>query len=223
MTTAVKPYNVWERQREIIDRWFPRHVAKLTRYTAPTSDGGVQVIEHLRWAEPGTGVNLIDYVSRGPYLYVTGDLGDATYCRAEGLSWWAGLSIDYFAEKCDASEYGRGYKSWDPDEARFRAEEHFRRDIEEALDEDYAAKYRQRYQYFKENGGPSALYHEQEWAQWLSEHGVEALGDDYWEFGMFGRVIHVRCHGHLQGLKRAMAQLREKGSDTSKKQEANDD
>ena len=60
---------------------------------------------------------------------------------------------------------------------------------------------------FKDNGGLSAINSEVEWHHWLEEFGYDTLGETYYEYGGIGTDIHIRCEGHLVGLKKAFEWL----------------
>jgi hypothetical protein len=92
--------------------WHGKHVAE---YDAGTLGG--EPVELLLWHEPGTGIGRMRFMCVGPRLIVTGDHGEAIYCRAPDLRWWAGLNLQYFVEKCQASEHGRIPVAWDGEEA----------------------------------------------------------------------------------------------------------
>lgn len=205
------------RDEECVRDWFKDHVATRTTFTAP--DG--ETVEHLLWSKPGTGINRIYYYAfrrRGGYeLLATGDLGTATYfwgmpALARGQSmfdWIGGCNLDYFAGKCESSEFGRRYETFDKDLARESFIEAMREhhdgdakpvaasrleraadDCEAALDECNETMW-----------GP--------WHEWLRENGYDLLGSDWHEFSsLFGMVIALRCRGHLVGLKLATEQLR---------------
>jgi hypothetical protein len=183
-------------RREIIDRWFPEHVATYSE----GSVGDVRV-ERLVWRKPGTNNYRVDYLSDGGvHLIVTGDLGDAIYqTGAHDLRWWAACDVDYFASKCIASEYGRGYRSWDEDAARAR--------VGECLADERTNGNRKARGQFARLDGWSAVQSRGDWRDWLLEHGADFFGPDYFEYGDVGEVIDLRCAGHLVGLKRAIASL----------------
>ena len=56
--------------------WFSKH-APTYRILEADSEG--PVVEHLRWREPGTIHYLVDYLRMDNRLYVSGDIGEATY------------------------------------------------------------------------------------------------------------------------------------------------
>jgi hypothetical protein len=194
------PYsNRGDVEKMIRERWFPGHIAK--RIPQAESAG----IEVIRWRKPGTSVYFISYMIRGPYLIVTGDVGDAIYRFSENLSLdlLVACEVDYFASKCTASENGRCYPSWDPDAATAYLEEWIKGGID---DEDIEKRRRS---LCSENSAFTACQWKEDWKDWLEVFGSGAFGPDWIEFGEIGRAVDIRCMGHLIGLKMACAQLRE--------------
>jgi hypothetical protein len=183
------------RDAALCARYFAKHQAAYSREVI-----GGAVVERLVWRQPGTSFHYVEYLClAGARLFVSGDLGDAIYTTgAQDLSWWARCDLRYFAGKCDASEYGRGYRAWDDDKARARLAEDVAqmRADGEVVDDDLV------------HDASSAAEDEQEWNSFLREHGEELFGADFWESAPnYGRAIHERCALHLLGLKAALAQL----------------
>lgn len=184
--------------------WFSKHVANRI---VPGEAGGVHVI---RWKEPNTGFYQVRYMLCESLLYVSGDVGAATYSFNKIMEWEDFLSLysDYFASKCVASEYGKGYRSWWPDLAVHRLQEW----VNEEDDEEERAK---RTRDLEDNiasvtcdNGIRACQNKECWHLWLSEFGDAVLGDDYApEFWDVGDDVDARCIGHLVGLKMAIDQL----------------
>lgn len=156
--------------------------------------------DRLVWARPHSSNSRVDYHIHGNLLIVWGDLGFAMYAWSQGISWefLAGLNLDYFASKCEASEVGRGFEVWDPQVAS------------ESLTA-MVANWKEEAEDFDENPSPllgmveddkafEALSTREEWIAWVStgDHHSE-----FWEFGDLGTDIHPRCVLHLEGLKRA--------------------
>ncbi|MHB9074626.1 MAG: hypothetical protein ACYC6G_14005 [Desulfobaccales bacterium] len=178
----------------IIKHWFPNHTREI-EWKAPAPVGQGE-IEFLRWGQPGTCVNRINYLRCSNQLFVCGDLGEAIYGgwdKGYPLEWIAGLDLSYFAGKCQASETGREYFEWSEEEARKRLTDYFNNWDNPAAQ---AAKAR-------DMGAFSSLYSEGEWHEFMSHYGPDLLGDDYWEMGNVGRKVNIRCQGHLIGLKMA--------------------
>lgn len=90
--------------------WFSKHVASVEQH------GNIQKVI---WKRPDTGIYSVYYLISGRHLFVYGDIGDAVYVWGSpiNLEFLANLSLSYFASKCQASEHGRGYVSWDGDKA----------------------------------------------------------------------------------------------------------
>lgn len=175
---------------------FAQHVAT---YSA-ADVGGVRV-ERLVWRQPGTNNYRIDYVCiGGAVLCVSGDLGEAVYnTGANSLMWWGRCDLSYFAGKCTASEYGRGYEDWDYRRAlaRLREEVARMRQGAEQVDDDVV---RAAEQAIRSGRG--------EWDSWMRESAHELFGGDWWDFvPNFGVGPSWRCEYHLIGLKTALAQI----------------
>jgi hypothetical protein len=205
------------RRATSIADWYKDHVATAWRYTSPDAEP----IEVLRWAKPGTFAYRVDYLLQSGHLFVSGDLGSATFATYSGatLHWWARCDLDYFASKCEASERGRFFKDWDSDLARRHVRSYLvDRDADEGAvpretdDEDayWGREPTTTRGRFAKTGGWRALGDDQhEWIEWLREHGSEVGGSDWWDSGLAsaGEVISVRCHGMLAGLKMAVRQI----------------
>lgn len=193
----MKTLKEWTQRRdETVSRWFDQHTATLTTLcTEP------YVVERLVWKRPTTRVYRIDYLCDGPHLFVTGDLGDAIYeAGANGLRWWSGCDLGYFAGKCMASEYGRGYREWNA----ARADIGLRGMFDRNDDDD-----RTRWAIVERLDGLDALIDEHDWAAWLRENAAQVWGPNWtdvepWAIGM---APSLRCLGHLRGLQLAFAQL----------------
>lgn len=178
---------------------FANHVAEYSE-----AEVGRVRVERLVWRQPGTNNYRVDYACiGGSVLCVCGDLGEAVYnAGGQSLAWWARCDRSYFAGKCMASEYGRGYKDWDDDRAlsRFREEIARMRADGEEIDADLVDEAE-----LCLAGGRG------EWEAWMRESAHELFGDDWWDFvPNFGVVIAQRCELHLIGLKLAIAQLDER-------------
>lgn len=173
--------------------FFKNHQAKFE--TIHRHDG--TVIELLTWAEPGTNNCRIDYIGKGGTLFVQGDLGEAVYRWSDarsGLEFISGCSLGYFAEKCEASEYGRGYESWNFNRAE--------KGINEIWEEIEATN--ETIKKFAESYGPGSLSSREEWHEFLRDSGEEFFGEDNWEdYWDIGMDIDLRCQAHLLGIKMA--------------------
>jgi hypothetical protein len=190
-----------DEEQYIRQQWFPKHKASYFKYHCIENPSAPQ-IETLCWQKPGTGIYAVEYwFSRGT-LAVRGDIGAAVYQwhhSIGNLPDLANLSIDYFAGKCEASEHGQGYQSWDEDAAKQNIQYYI--DIGDPVDTEETCEA------FSDAGGWNALYSKHEWHQWLSTEGYEVFGD-ICEMGEIGMKIDIRCLGHLVGLKMAFEQLK---------------
>ena len=158
--------------------------------------------EVLYWARPKSNTYYIRYVVMGLYLMVTGDMGDAVYQWGSKVTftWIAGLDLSYFVRKCLASECGRGYKTWDKDWLNDER-------MDELTDE-YGAE---KINLLCNEGGRGVSSNKIEWTLWLNEYGYDVFGEDYYELGNAGEDFDIRAVYHFDGLKMAMAQLKEQG------------
>lgn len=134
----------------------------------------------------------MSYLRTGGFLYVTGDLGNATYMALGSFKSWAECDLTYFSGKCVASEDGAQYRAWDPDYLKLQ--------VIESLKESEKTWHN-----FCSRNGDSALSSEQEWIAWAAIYG-----SDFWDEPStypYGKRISTRCHAHLIGLKMAMKQF----------------
>ena len=196
--------------KENIKKAFKIHKANYSTYTKLNSDNKslVDEIEVLQWKKEKTFNYAVIYIRQGDTLFVKGDLGEVIYgwSQLNDLEWISNLNLSYFASKCLASEYGRGYKTWDCTYAEKTLKKYMKEYYEE---DDYI--YEEMCKKFEEAEGMSFLTYKEEWAQWLHEHGYKIFGDDWWEWAFnVGMVINWQCESHLIGLKMAMVQLKEK-------------
>lgn len=184
--------SVRQRYERIVRESYEKHV--VTEHT----------MTRLVFREPGTNNCYIRYDIVGPRtLVVTGDLGCAVYQWSSeiGFAWLGGLSLDYFVGKCQASEEGRDFKTWDNEAAKERFEQ-LRANLEEDQRKELDA--------FLEENGPEfrgALENRHEWNLF-----ADANLRTFWEDmdGMFdiGMTTALRAVYHLEGLRMAMALVR---------------
>lgn len=183
--------NTLERQADQIRKeWFPHHAAQFTRLGLESEN----IVQTLTWKNPDSGIYCCRYLIDRNFLMVHGDIGEAVYAwPREWLSWkfLADCDLDYFAGKCCASETGRGFRGWDPRKAKERLCETLASDQE----------LRKRYRAVDE----PCYAMKGDWIHWLSQYGHEVFGDDICELGDIGDCVHIRCHGHLLGIKMAFA------------------
>lgn len=189
------------KRAEIIRGEFKDHVAKFTRGEMPIGPQ-FNKIEALEWAQPGTGINRVVYLILGRMLIVYGDLGDAIYLwGGDGVTWdfLAGCDLDYFAQKCQASENGRTAREWDPEYAKHHFYGHFR--------ELYELTDKQIDKLINEHG---IHFDKHDWYGFLHREGLNLrFGKkliDLCEIGSIGERVSWRTQMHLIGLKMAVEQ-----------------
>ena len=186
-------------KQERMRKNFENHVATIDQFV---KFGGKEVdidIEVLTWKKPDSSSYMIKYIITGNTLCVYGDLGEAIYRWSSPITfeWLANLDLSYFKGKCQASEVGRDFREWDQYKAlntlkEFAKDEYFK------------------WQDFEDSGGESSLYGCDDWREWLSQHGCEILGDDFWDWAYgIGFTINVRCMYHFIGLQMAMKKIKE--------------
>lgn len=157
----------------------------------------------LIWAKPNTGIYRVDYHCHGRYLIVVGDIGDAVFAWSQNVDWdfLASCSLDYFLSKCQASPSGRDFYQWSGDHMRAILADHLTDDEDGGTAKLTAAI---------EDGAHYHIDDEQEWYAWVKDN-TEHLGSDYGEWIMNGRIASVHAVGIFEGLKLAVAQLKERG------------
>ncbi len=178
-----------------VAEWFKDHVVK--DHVAQKIGMAGHEFEMLIWKQPGTSTYRIHYCRLDNVLMVSGDVGEAVYAWSEvkDLRWISQLDTHYFAGKCQASEYGRGYRQWNRERARIWLENYFKAD---AIDR---AKPKA-----EEAGVWNALCSRDEWAHWLMEYGYDAF-EDISDMGDIGMEISLRCRSHLAGLRMAFERM----------------
>lgn len=177
---------------QIRSDWFPDHVIEL-------KDGWYV------WHKPGTSIYYVRYRVDGRCLIVTGDIGEAVYewNSPISLEWVAGCHLDYFASKCMASEYGRGYKSWDRTKANQFLDQWWEEEIEDKETNEIDSEVEDLYRQLKEH------YTRDDWVYFLGEYGEQMFGPDWFEYGDIGDTPDIRCEGHLVGLRMIAERLRD--------------
>lgn len=165
-------------------------------------------VDLLTWANPRSSNYALRYaiLPRDPTgatcLVVTGDLGEAVYVWHGAVTYEGivNMNLGYFASKCQASETGRGYRKWDPDQARAVLLEHWEEWAADAVISSEASALAEALRNKKIGDDPRELY------DWLTgEPGAELVfGCDAWELADCGERPHDRCALHLQGIKTAM-------------------
>lgn len=170
-----------------LSHYFDKHVVRSRTAT------------EMVWAQPDSGDCLIRYtIVAERYLIVTGDLGDAVYEWSRPLSfeWLSGLSLSYFAEKCQASENGRGNRTWCAKACKERILSYA-----EGLEADDRNRV---LELIKDTG--DAIEHEYSWMAW-ADMELREFWPDLDGICDAGRVISVRCELHLLGLHMAIQQI----------------
>lgn len=184
--------------------WFKNHVAHYKTYKK-----GIEIID---WANPKRSAYRISYIEYDSYLHVTGDVGDALYQAGLGsLKRWSECELGYFASKCVASEQGPGYHEWDSDTLRERVIENMETSDALKIADGEKIENNDSWNLLREKGGLSNMGSQFEWGIWLERHGDEFFGPDPYCWPTDGKIISVRCKGHLIGLQMAIKQLTEKG------------
>lgn len=175
-------------------------------------------LEHLVWRIPGSSTGYMEFIVGGGTLIVKGDYGDSVFQwypeKGLDLRWLANTGLDYFAGKCQASESGRDFKSFDTG--------YLHKDLTDLLDEhsknfdDYGHESpNELREKFEEARGFDYLGNEFEWNHWLYENGYDVFGDDWYEFVPMGKYLDMRCKLHWVGLKLAVEALEESGEQSS--------
>lgn len=198
----------------IEETWFKDHVAKLTRYT--------ENLLILDWCKPETNAYKVRYIFDGCYLFVSGDLGEATFCLTwnagkEGLKSLADKNIDYIFGKLSAWK-GEKY-SYDREMAKNRIQEEI-----EKVNEYYSFTSTDAYRKTKHLEILEKLKKESqdcmsnnEWQQRITCEGLYDELTEYdpccyeWIFSV-GKAISNRMKGYLIGIKMAYKQFNNKAS-----------
>ena len=186
-----------------LKRQFKDHVATYQKIYCV--DGST--MERLLWKKPGTNHFMLEYIRKDGILYVSGDLGFASYWWSgnNSLKWISECHIGYFAGKCEASENGRSFTVWDMDVANASIREYIADEDDRSGEEGESEKLLDR---FETANGFDSISSEYEWVAWCYEHAQEVFGDAWWEsLGSPGMVLNIRCRYHLEGLKLAIAAL----------------
>lgn len=184
-----------EQHNRAIARQFVRHEA--TTWEVP-ADGPIGCeVRRIRWARPGSMVNRVDFLSWPGTLFVSGDLGGAVYSfhRTLSLEGLANSNLSYFASKCEASEDGRGFESWDADRALGWLLDYCWNGVADPSG------------LLEIPGFVHRVYSREDWINFLEGFGDE-FGDDYWEWApSIGMAPSPRCRFHWLGLRCALHAL----------------
>jgi len=168
-------------------------------------------LETLQWKKPGSSMYGIWFVRQYSTVMIFGDCGDAIFqwnWEPEfNLAWVAGCDDGYILGKCQASAHGREPYTWDAQTAREELRKLFA-DEEEfenlGFSEDIEEKFEERF-------GWDSMSSKFEWDMWCHDNAYEVFGDDWYEFvGSPGKRLDAGVELQLKGLRRAVAQLKEK-------------
>lgn len=183
------------KEQEIRESWFGRHVATLTKH------GDLEVLD---WKRPGSSFYYCRYVFDGNKIYISGDIGEAVF----ELTWkadvhsFSNISINYFEEKMAA--YHEGRRDFNGDKAAKRLREW----VKGLKDDDIEYDHDEMKELFDEARSRDRKW---EWVEMVHKHDefISNLDCDYWEW-MFncGDEIPWRIHGYLIGLQMASEQLK---------------
>ena len=177
-------------------------------------------LETLQWKKPGDSHYAIWYVRQWSTLMVWGDCYEATYQwnwqKGFNLEWIAGCNQDYFIGKCRASPDGRDPRVYDEDEMQKDLKDRFaegctyKKPMCPEGECECCDQRRKEAKLFEEYGGWRNLEDEFTWVAWAREYGHEVFGDCWWECMPSGKRLGPCIPLHLEGLKAAMAQLKER-------------
>ncbi|MCK5604629.1 hypothetical protein KAR91_22260 [Candidatus Pacearchaeota archaeon] len=185
-----------EELAQLKSRYFKDHKATVRELAEGVTD--------IVWQKEKDSNCYVVYLIRGNVLYVSGDLGSAVYFWGRRLSieWLAGLNIDYFASKCEASEHGRLFRSWASDVAEKWIESFVKDHIDDCYDEEGEAEALAVFNELKEDM-ERATDSKEEWIAFASgDDGRRVFGDEWWDYAAdIGTVVDFRCRTHLAGLK----------------------
>lgn len=153
--------------------------------------------EWVKFAKPGTNINMLCFNTFHGYLVIIGDLGDAVYQwnQAITLEWVAGCNLDYFVGKCQASQVGRNFVQWDTNKVMERLKEwkhHYEEYFGCPFPEDKEEMY-----YRAESAAAEGEF---KWQCFLNDEGYE-LFDYMEEEYSWGEITHCRAKLHLEALK----------------------
>lgn len=158
-------------------------------------------IELLVWQKPNTFIYKVTYLCHKNVLFISGDIGEAVFKWSYpiGLKAISECNIDYFMEKCEASEGGRYWREWDYSVALKCIVDHFRNSDKKGR--------ANLFHEFRNSFGFTCLNSREEWVN-LGDNREEFFGRDAWEwiYGI-GDVYPLRAQAWLTGLKMAFEQI----------------
>ena len=168
--------------------------------------------DHLLWRrKDGSGLSRVEYTINHNKLIVLGDLGSAVYVWSQELTWafLADCHYDYFAGKCVASEHGRGFKQWSGSVAIQYIRDEFA-DLKSRIEDSAGDEHAECVMRLLEEGDVfDSLENSHQWYQWIGADPKRY--NEFWESGAIGDQVASRCILHLEGIKRAVEQLRLEG------------
>ncbi|MDB6027530.1 MAG: hypothetical protein JWM68_3753 [Verrucomicrobiales bacterium] len=199
-----------ERERQMAscrNEWFKDHVATIV---SQNEHGGTVI----NWQNPGSWNYGCRFIIHAGWLIVVGDIGEAVYQWSGKLTleFLAGIDFGYFYGKCQASEKGKSYDSFDSRIAHANLQEWLTE-----LDAEYPIgthryasgkterDWREAIDSLRELSpdDPRDEYHRA-----VTElYDVTGDGEEAGMVEAFGIVPDCRAIGHFVGFKMAIAQL----------------
>lgn len=188
---------------------FSEHKAR--RHDGFFDDGNFEVII---FAAPGTSVDLVRFLRYKSILFVSGDLGVATYCfNSDMCSFqsFADTYLDYFLSKARSTTEG-GVYVWDEGCAEITLESLMIEDEKSRRhfgDEPYDRMRRR----LTEECFHDYIESQEEWNKFLDFHGVEIFGQDFCDSSNVtspGNTYHPKLKLHHAALQIAVEQLENK-------------
>ncbi len=192
LTTETEYVEYWNQQYR--DSWFKNHQAKILTQTY-----AVTVIE---WRNPESWNYGCRFIIHSQWLTVVGDIGEAVYQWSDKLTlnFLGGCAFHYFKGKCQASESGKDFQSFESELAAFGIAQWLK---DEKQQDDFVPKdYHDTLSDLTEDTCKDDF-------KSACQEVYDATGDGELA-GMlmgFGEVPNVRCIGHFVGLQMAIAQL----------------
>lgn len=174
-----------------------------TNWLAQNSEVTLQEGSHLVFRRQDSSIYLLEYFIHRNTLVVIGDVGDAIYRWSQPITfeWLARLDVQYFAEKCVASERGFRFMEWDTQLARARIDAFIA-----GLEEDrnpHKLSSADRRMLYAASGSSHELWRTFEHE--LSDDARRLIGS-FDCLAEIGQRVAARCAAHLQGIKMAMKQ-----------------
>jgi hypothetical protein len=177
----------------IREDWFKNHIAEY--FISETKDIKIQL---LKWKEPETSVYFVKYILDYNSLFIKGDIGEAAFCWNNPVSFKniANMDLNYFAQKCVASEKGKDFTSWNPQLAKERLKEES--GISDSLKKQLLNDV--------EDLGDWKFIIDRMYSDCDPEGGAGYIIDNYGYLINIGMEPHIRLKGYLEGIKMANEQ-----------------